>query len=225
MGYGFFRDDDGPHEDRDYLGQFFGAIKLGVLLANICVFPFYLLGKFIGKAASASANPAPPNPQQNIPPPPRTSPPPFGQQQPPPPRQPPPSDPLEKYRIILGVTPDADKPEIKRRYHFLSHCYHPDKIPDENNGDAENEFKKLVEAYNVLYPLAPDGPQRARPHTGAQRAKSKPSEPSPKPHSEAPKQNHDTQARPKPDQPAPRQDAKPKSPSGDNPDWQKPKYF
>lgn len=52
------------------------------------------------------------------------------------------------YYKILGVSKDADKNEIKRAYRKLAHKYHPDKNP--NDGEAENKFKDISEAYEVL---------------------------------------------------------------------------
>lgn len=50
------------------------------------------------------------------------------------------------YYEILEIKNDATKEEIKKKYHLLSKKYHPDK----NNGKDEH-FKKIKEAYDILY--------------------------------------------------------------------------
>lgn len=52
------------------------------------------------------------------------------------------------YYKILGVTKSADEKEIKRAYRRLARQYHPDKNP--GNQAAENKFKDINEAYEVL---------------------------------------------------------------------------
>ncbi|MEW5756557.1 MAG: DnaJ C-terminal domain-containing protein [Pseudomonadota bacterium] len=51
------------------------------------------------------------------------------------------------YYQILGVARDAPQSEIKRAYHKLARKYHPDVSKEAN---AEEHFKDLVEAYEVL---------------------------------------------------------------------------
>ena len=51
------------------------------------------------------------------------------------------------YYKILGVDPDADAKAIKAAYRRLARKYHPDVSSDEN---AEEKFKELAEAYEVL---------------------------------------------------------------------------
>jgi curved DNA-binding protein len=48
----------------------------------------------------------------------------------------------------LGVAKDADEKEIKRVYRQLARKFHPDKNP--NNKKAEDRFKEINEAYEVL---------------------------------------------------------------------------
>lgn len=52
------------------------------------------------------------------------------------------------YYKILGVSKSASKDEIKKAYRKLAHKYHPDKNP--NNKDAEDRFKEIAEAYDIL---------------------------------------------------------------------------
>lgn len=50
------------------------------------------------------------------------------------------------YYEILEIDSKATKEEIKKKYYLLSKKYHPDK----NNGEDEH-FKKIKEAYDILY--------------------------------------------------------------------------
>ncbi len=52
------------------------------------------------------------------------------------------------YYKILGVDKKADKAEIKKKYRKLAQKYHPDRNP--NNKAAEEKFKEISEAYEVL---------------------------------------------------------------------------
>src|SRR5271167_4705590 len=51
------------------------------------------------------------------------------------------------YYEVLGVPREADQDAIRRSYRKLAREYHPDLNPDE---DAEDRFKQLGEAYEVL---------------------------------------------------------------------------
>ncbi len=52
---------------------------------------------------------------------------------------------------VLGVPPGASASEIKARFRFLSHAYHPDKFGLENHRQtAEEEFKRINSAYEIL---------------------------------------------------------------------------
>uniref|UniRef100_A0A7V4N2M8 Chaperone protein DnaJ n=1 Tax=Thermodesulfobacterium geofontis TaxID=1295609 RepID=A0A7V4N2M8_9BACT len=52
------------------------------------------------------------------------------------------------YYTILGVPRDATQEEIKRAYRRLALKYHPDRNP--GNKEAEEKFKEISEAYEVL---------------------------------------------------------------------------
>ena len=54
----------------------------------------------------------------------------------------------EDYYKILGISKDSSQSEIKKAYRKKAIQFHPDKNPDDKN--AEVEFKKAAEAYEVL---------------------------------------------------------------------------
>ncbi len=54
------------------------------------------------------------------------------------------------YYEILGVPRNASQEEIKRAYRRLAMQYHPDRHPPEKRKWAEEKFKEISEAYEVL---------------------------------------------------------------------------
>lgn len=57
--------------------------------------------------------------------------------------------PRKDYYEILGISRDATQEEIKKAYKKLAKKWHPDLNP-ENKKEAEEKFKEITEAYQVL---------------------------------------------------------------------------
>lgn len=53
----------------------------------------------------------------------------------------------KNYYDILGVPRDATETDIKKAYRKMALKYHPDK---NQSPDAEEKFKEIAEAYDVL---------------------------------------------------------------------------
>ncbi len=54
------------------------------------------------------------------------------------------------YYEVLGVDRSASPDEIKRAYRKLAMQFHPDRVPDGQKKEAEEKFKDISEAYEVL---------------------------------------------------------------------------
>lgn len=55
---------------------------------------------------------------------------------------------FKDYYAVLGIAPEADDKAIKTAYRKLARQYHPDVS---SHADAENKFKEVAEAYQVLH--------------------------------------------------------------------------
>ncbi len=55
---------------------------------------------------------------------------------------------MKDYYSVLGISRDASDEDIKKAYRRLARKYHPDINPDD--GDAEQKFKEISKAYEVL---------------------------------------------------------------------------
>lgn len=94
----------------------------------------------------------------------------------------PPAPVNEDFYSILGVAPTATAAEIKERFRFLSHAYHPDKFATAAQREtAERDFKRINEANQVLS----DPAQRSR--YDASRSQSSAHQTPPRPHAPPPK--------------------------------------
>ncbi len=54
------------------------------------------------------------------------------------------------YYDVLGVSKSAEQAEIKKAFRSLAMKYHPDRNQGANNKEAEEKFKEIKEAYEVL---------------------------------------------------------------------------
>ncbi len=60
---------------------------------------------------------------------------------------------MDKYYNILELQPGCSKEEIKKAYKKMAIKYHPDKqnnITDDEKKAAEEKFKEVAEAYDIL---------------------------------------------------------------------------
>jgi len=57
---------------------------------------------------------------------------------------------MPDYYSILGVSPTASPKEIKFAFRRLAKQYHPDKVDESCKKAAEDNFKRIAEAYYVL---------------------------------------------------------------------------
>lgn len=90
---------------------------------------------------------------------------------------------MDDFYAMLGVSPNATIAEIKGRYRFLAHAYHPDKFSTAaHKRDAEDAFKKINEAFQTLSnPNLRAAYDRQRTSDSANRAQSPPPPPRPAP--------------------------------------------
>lgn len=54
------------------------------------------------------------------------------------------------YYEVLGVGRDTSPEDIKKAYRRLAMEFHPDRVPTERKAEAEERFKEISEAYEVL---------------------------------------------------------------------------
>lgn len=54
------------------------------------------------------------------------------------------------YYEILGISKSATADEVKKAYRNLALKYHPDRVPADKKKEAEEKFKEVSEAYEVL---------------------------------------------------------------------------
>ena len=97
---------------------------------------------------------------------------------------------MDDFYATLGVPPNATAAEIKNRYRFLAHAYHPDKFSsDAHKRDAGEAFKKVNEAFQTLSdPSLRAGYDRQRASGSANEPKSSPPPPRPAPQPPPPRQ-------------------------------------
>ena len=57
---------------------------------------------------------------------------------------------MTNYYQVLGIGKEASSNDIKKAYRTLAMKWHPDKHGEDNKQQAEQQFKKINEAYRVL---------------------------------------------------------------------------
>lgn len=65
----------------------------------------------------------------------------------------------ESYYIILGVSQNASREQIRDRFLTLARERHPDRFQGDSKRQAEEDFQAITEAFNVL-----SNPERRRQH-------------------------------------------------------------
>jgi hypothetical protein len=72
-------------------------------------------------------------------------------------------DPRRAYRV-LGIAPGATPEEVKRAWRDLAQVWHPDRFPPDSRlrQKAENNLKRINEAFAVLETYQPAGPSPRR---------------------------------------------------------------
>jgi hypothetical protein len=70
-----------------------------------------------------------------------------------------------EYRKLLGVTKNTEVKELKLIYRNLMKEWHPDKFEgnEEEQLEAEEKSKRLIEAYHFLVSIAPETIEQALP--------------------------------------------------------------
>lgn len=75
---------------------------------------------------------------------------------------------MKNYYEILGVERTATDDDIKKAYRKLASKFHPDKVPEAEKAQAEERFKEIKEAYEVLSDMSKrsryDNPKTAHGH-------------------------------------------------------------
>jgi molecular chaperone DnaJ len=54
------------------------------------------------------------------------------------------------YYEVLGLSKNATADEVKKAYRNLALKYHPDRVTSDKKKEAEEKFKEISEAYEVL---------------------------------------------------------------------------
>lgn len=57
---------------------------------------------------------------------------------------------FQDYYSVLGVARDAGADEVKKAYRKLALKWHPDRHPADKRDEAERQFKRIAEAYEVI---------------------------------------------------------------------------
>jgi curved DNA-binding protein CbpA len=68
---------------------------------------------------------------------------------------------------VLDISPGASSEEIKAAYHGMAKKWHPDRYTGQAKAEAEQRFRMLAEAYNMLKDLPQREPAPAAPASAA----------------------------------------------------------